>query len=181
MITGKHIRLRALEREDIPSCVRWMNDPDVVRYISTCNPLSMAMEEKWFEKQLQQSQMESQILAIETHVGLEWIHIGNTSLNNFQPVTRSAEFGIMIGNKEFWHKGLGQETAKLMLKHGFEDLNLNRICLYVFAENLRAIHTYESVGYVKEGVLRQAIYKNGLYNDFVVMSVLHSEWKGFTS
>jgi RimJ/RimL family protein N-acetyltransferase len=161
--------------------MRWVNDPEVIRYTTTSTPYSLAMEEKWFDKQLETPASRGQVLAIETHVGEEWIHIGNTDLHNIEPVTNAAEFGIMIGNKDFWHKGLGQETTRLMLKHGFEDLNLNRIYLYVFAENLRAIKTYESAGYIKEGVLRQAMYKNGLYNDIVVMSVLHSEWKGFAS
>jgi RimJ/RimL family protein N-acetyltransferase len=68
-----------------------------------------------------------------------------------------------------------------MLKHGFEDLNLNRIYLQVFAENLRGIKAYLAAGFVKEGILRQAMYKNGKYNDIVLMSVLHIDWKGFDS
>jgi RimJ/RimL family protein N-acetyltransferase len=161
--------------------VRWVNDPEVVKYTSLNAPHSLAMEEKWFDEQLGTPLTSGQVLAIETHVGEEWIHIGNAGLHNIEAVTNAAEYGIMIGNKDFWHKGLGQETTRLMLKHGFENLNLNRIYLYVFVDNTRAIKVYESAGYVKEGVLRQAMYKNGLYNDIVVMSVLHSEWKGFES
>jgi RimJ/RimL family protein N-acetyltransferase len=127
------------------------------------------------------SQKKGQVLAIEVHIGEGWVHIGNTDLHAIEPVTNAAEFGILIGEKEYWNKGYGREATRLMLKHGFEDLNLNRIYLYVFLENARAIKAYESAGFIKEGVLRQAMYKNGLYNDIVLMSVLHSEWKGFES
>jgi diamine N-acetyltransferase len=181
MIQGKNVRLRAIEREDIPRCVRWVNDPEVIRYTSLNLPFSQAMEEKWFDRQLEIPAAKGQTLAIEVRVGIEWIHVGNTSLFGFEQIDNSAEFGIMIGEKEYWNKGYGRETALLMLKHGFEDLNLNRIYLHVFTENSRGIKAYEAAGYIKEGVLRQAMYKNGKYNDVLLMSVLHSEWKGFES
>lgn len=179
MITGKQIRLRAIEREDIPRCVRWINDPEVIKYTTTFTPFSVAMEEKWFERQLEDPLRAGQVLAIETQVGEEWIHIGNVDFHNIEAIHNSAEFGIMIGDKDFWNIGLGREATLLMLKHGFENLNLNRIYLYAVAENIRAIKAYTAAGFVKEGVLRKALYKNGKYNDVVLMSVLHSEWKGF--
>ena len=53
MITGKKVRLRAIEREDIPRFVRWMNDPEVIENLLMNIPLSKAMEEKWFDHQLE--------------------------------------------------------------------------------------------------------------------------------
>ena len=64
----------------------------------------------------------------------------------------------------------------LLLRHGFRTLNLNRVYLRVHADNKRAIRTYEKVGFVHEGKLRQAVYKNGKYKDVLLMSVLHDEW-----
>jgi RimJ/RimL family protein N-acetyltransferase len=181
MITGKNIRLRAIERDDIQRFTRWINDAEVIKFTSLNFPISNAMEEKWFDRQLENVPTQGQILAIETRVGNQWVHIGTCDFHDIEPVNHSAEFGIMIGDKEYWNKGCGRETTKLMLQHGFEDLNLNRIYLYVLTENSRGIKAYEAAGFVKEGILRQALYKNGLYNDVVVMSVLHSEWKGFES
>ena len=84
--------------------------------------------------------------------------------------------GIFIGDKSCWNQGYGTEVMRLLLKHGFETLNLNRIYLHVFATNLRAIRCYEKAGYVPEGRLREAEFKNGQYVDFIVMSVLRSEY-----
>jgi RimJ/RimL family protein N-acetyltransferase len=142
-------------------------------------PLSKAMEDKWFDDQLGQSIAEGQVLAIETLQGDQWIHIGNTGLHKIESVNRVAEFGIFIGEKSYWHKGCGRDATLLMLKHGFEDLNLNRIFLYVFETNPRAIATYKAAGYVQEGTLREAVYKNGRYINMLLMSVLHSEWRGY--
>jgi RimJ/RimL family protein N-acetyltransferase len=179
MILGKNVRLRALERGDLPRCLRWVNDPEIIRYTSINIPFSYEKEEQWLNQQSELSAAQGQNLAIEVIVGSDWVHIGNTGLFGIEPIHNAGEFGIIIGEKEYWNKGYGRETAKLMLKHGFEDLNLNRIYLKVFVDNLRGIKAYESAGFVKEGVMRQAMYKNGKYNDIVLMSVLHSEWKGF--
>jgi RimJ/RimL family protein N-acetyltransferase len=65
---------------------------------------------------------------------------------------------------------------RLMLQHGFDTLNLNRIFLRVYSNNLRAIRCYEKAGFVQEGCMRQAHYQDGNYLDILLMSVLHSEW-----
>jgi RimJ/RimL family protein N-acetyltransferase len=178
MIIGKNVRLRAIERGDVPRCVRWLNDPEVIENLLMNYPLSHAMEEKWFERQLETPPTVSQVFAIETLVGSEWVHIGNSGLHEIEPVHNSAEFGIFLGEKEFWNKGLGREATKLVLKHGFENLNLNRIYLFVFSTNPRAVKAYEAAGFIKEGVERQGVYKNGHYIDVIEMSILRSEWKG---
>jgi len=178
MLIGNKVRLRAIEKEDVHNCVRWLNDPEVIQYLYMTSPLGLAMEEKWIEEQLATPPTSGQVLAIEALEGDNWIHIGNTGLHKVEPVNLQAEFGIFIGNKEYWNKGYGSEATKLIVKHGFENLNLNRIYLYVFEDNPRAIATYKGVGFVQEGLLRQAVYKNGRFNNMLLMSILHSEWRG---
>ena len=179
MLVGKKIRLRALEKEDLPNCIRWLNDREITQFLLQNSPLSTAMEEKWFEEQQTIPPTSGQVLAIDARVKDQWLHIGNAGLHHIDPVTREAEFGIFIGQKSFWNQGYGREAAQLTLKHGFEDLNLNRIFLYVFETNLRGIASYKAAGFVQEGVLREAIFKNGRYENVLVMSILHSEWRGY--
>ncbi|MCJ7435442.1 MAG: GNAT family N-acetyltransferase, partial [Anaerolineales bacterium] len=75
-----------------------------------------------------------------------------------------------------WNQGLGTEAMTLLLRIGFETLNLNRIFLRVYADNSRAVRSYEKAGFILEGTLRQAVYKKGRYEDLHIMSVLRSEW-----
>jgi RimJ/RimL family protein N-acetyltransferase len=91
-------------------------------------------------------------------------------------VNRSAEVGIFIGDKPSWNQGYGREAMRLMLKHAFETLNLNRVYLRVFAENARGIKAYEHAGFQHEGCQRQACYQEGHYQDVLMMSVLRQEW-----
>lgn len=176
MLVGNRVRLRAIERSDIPNFVRWLNDREVTDTLLIHSPLSIAAEEGWFERHLVSNPEESEILGIEILVGSDWIHVGNTGLHSIESVNRAAEFGIFIGEKQYWNQGYGREAARLMIKHGFADLNLNRIYLYVYQTNPRAIKAYEAAGFLREGVMRQAIYKNGKYIDVFLMSVLHSDW-----
>lgn len=71
MIYGKQVRLRAIERSDISTFVRWFNDPEVRRYLLTYTPVSTAQEEQWFEDMLQRQGKEQFVFAVEARVGDE--------------------------------------------------------------------------------------------------------------
>lgn len=175
MIYGKSIRLRATEREDIPRFVVWLNDPEVRAGLDMFLPLSEAVEENWFDEMLKRPATEHP-LVIEIQDGDTWQAIGNCGIFAIDWRIRSGEVGIFIGKKSCWNQGYGTETMRVLLKHGFETLNLNRISLRVYENNQRAIRSYRKAGFVQEGLLRQAQYKNGEYLDVLVLSVLHREW-----
>ncbi len=175
MINGKRIRFRAIERADLPRCQAWLNDPEVTEGLSQYLPLSSVDEDHWYE-QAMRVEPAARPLAIEVQVGNDWKHVGNIGLMDFEWSPRSAELGIFIGEKSLWDKGYGTEAVELLLHHGFQTLNLNRIYLRVFSTNLRARRSYEKVGFVLEGTLRQAVYRNGKYADIHIMSILRSEW-----
>lgn len=175
MIYGERIRLRAIEEEDLPRFVEWLNDPQVTEGLLIGLPFSLAEETRWFEKMLERPP-EEHVLGIEVRKGRGWQLIGSCAFHNIQWAHRTAEVGIAIGDKAYWDRGYGTETMELLLRHGFETLNLNRIFLSVHTPNKRAIRAYEKAGFVNEGCMRQAVYKNGSYQDMNIMSVLRSEW-----
>ena len=176
MILGDRIRFRAVEREDLPLFVSWINDPEVRQYLLMDLPMSQVQEENWYEDMLKQDPRRHP-LVIEITTDQGWHPIGTISLFDFQDTHRSAELGIMIGDKKNWNKGYGQEAVKLLCKHGFETLNLHRIYLCVYALNLRGIRAYEKAGFVHEGRKREAIYHKGEYIDLVEMGILRTEWQ----
>lgn len=175
MIHGERIRFRAIERADLPKFVAWINDPEVRQGIASFLPLSMAREENWFESMLK-SPVEEHPFALEIKNGKNWLLIGSCGLFDIDWRSRKAEIGIMIGDKRQWNKGYGTETMRLILKHGFETLNLHRLYLKVFSTNPGAIRAYEKAGFVLEARLREAHFADGRYHDDLIMSVLRSEW-----
>ncbi len=176
MIYGDRIRLRGVERTDLPVFITWLNDPEVIEGLALYRPLSMAEEEQWFEKMLTRSQDERPFV-IEARTEDGWQVIGNLALFDIKWREKSAELGIVIGEKTYWNKGYGGDAIRTLLTHGFETLNLHRIFLRVYEFNLRAIHAYEKIGFVHEGRMRQAEYSRGRYIDVLLMSVLSNEWK----
>ena len=120
--------------------------------------------------------VDEQPLCIDIKVGEKWEHAGNISFMQLNQHDRSAEIGIFIGRKDFWNKGCGCEAMRLMIGHGFNDLNLNRIFLQVYETNPNGVRCYEKAGFKHEGRLREARYHEGRYIDMLMMSILKSEW-----
>ncbi len=176
MIYGDRIRLRAVERNDLPRFVEWLNDPEVTAGLVMYLPLSAAVEEDWFDQMLKQP-ADQHPMVIEARSQDNWLAIGDCGFNSIDHRNRSGEIGIFIGQKDLWNRGYGTETMRLLLKHGFHTLNLHRIFLRVFETNKRAIRSYEKAGFVHEGRLRQAQFSNGKYEDVLLMSVLRPEWQ----
>lgn len=176
MIVGERVRLRAVERDDLPRFVEWLNDPEVRRNLLIYEPHSMIQEEKWFEDMLKRP-IDEQPLCIDVKIEDSWEHAGNISFFDINQHDRSAEIGIFIGRKDLWNKGFGTEVMRLMIGHGFKNLNLNRIFLHVYETNLGGIRSYEKAGFSHEGRLREARFNEGHYIDVLLMSILKSEWQ----
>jgi RimJ/RimL family protein N-acetyltransferase len=180
MILGQRIRLRPIEKDDLPRYVKWFSDPDLRGYLAMHLPLSQAEEEKWFEQSLANKDRNTQAWAIDAQpadmaVG-PWMHIGGCGLHEIEWRHRWGELGIMIGARDYWGRGYGTDAVQTLTAWAFDTLNLNRVFLRVFADNARAIRCYEKVGYQHEGRLRQHNYHNGAYRDVLLMGLLRSDW-----
>jgi RimJ/RimL family protein N-acetyltransferase len=171
MLEGKKVRLRAVERVDLPTFVKWINDQEVTQFLELNPPMSLEDEEKWFVN-LQKS--EDKVFSIDTKEGKL---IGNVGLMRLNWKDRSVLIGIMIGEKEFWNQGYGTDAIETLLRYLFDELALNRVYLIADERNARGLHCYEKLGFKKEGVLRQNRYKDGVYTNDVMMSLLKDEWK----
>jgi len=171
LITGKLVELRAIERNDVPNYVPWLNDPEAMAYFGGHEPVSLAAEEHWFEEQGKNPTVRN--FAIY-HQGE---HVGGAGFAHLDFRERSAEVGLFIGRKDLWDKGLGRDVLRALMQHGFEQLNLHRIYLRVFAENARAVRCYEKAGFRHEGRMREAHFRHGRYLDMLTMSVLEDEYR----
>lgn len=177
MLSTSRIRLRPIDREDLPRFVAWFADEEVRQFLARYLPMSMASEEKWFEEVLARPDDERP-LAMDVHAGEgSWRHIGAAGYQSIDWRNHSAEVGIAIGEKNMWNQGLGTEAMETLLSHGFQTLNLHRIFLRVFAANARAMRAYEKAGFVMEGRMRQAEFREGKYQDVLLYSVLRDEWR----
>jgi RimJ/RimL family protein N-acetyltransferase len=171
-LTGEKVCLRPIERTDVDALLPWINDPEVTRTLLIHRPMNREAEIEFIDKMTKSEQ--DVVLGIALNAGERLI--GATGLNQIDTRNRQCQFGIFIGDKGEWGKGYGTEATRLITGFAFATLNLNRVWLHVTAENAAGIRAYERVGYRREGVLRQAVYKEGRYHDLVTMAILREEW-----
>jgi RimJ/RimL family protein N-acetyltransferase len=174
MLEGKLVRLRALEPEDLERATKWMNDPEVTRFLFVRYPISRVEEERWLREASTNNFATGLRLAIETKDG---VHIGSIDLRNTSPEDRRASLGVVIGEPEYWSKGHGTDAIMTILRFAFRQMNLNRVSLEVFETNERALACYRKCGFREEGRLRQERFKHGRYWDAIVMGILREEFE----
>lgn len=170
MLKGNRLTLRAIERDDLPRYVAWINDLEITHHLKTYPPMNLEDETDWYEHQRKDtSSLHLAIVITETE-----LHIGSVSLMKIDQRNQNAELGIMIGDKNQWNQGYGREAIELMVNYGFSALNLHRIYLRVDASHTGGIRCYQSCGFVEEGRLRDAVFHHGYFEDQLMMSVLRS-------
>lgn len=167
-------KLRELEKKDLPEINRWRNDPELISLLGApfrfINP---EVDEKWYEDYMRSRN--SQVRCAVTADGSDDI-LGLVSLVSINPLNQSAELHIMVGNRENRGKGIGSFAIKAICYHGFYNLNLHRIEINTLSSNLTAQKVYEKIGFVREGVKRQARYKSGSFADIFLYSLLKDEF-----
>lgn len=178
---GKLVRLRGIERSDIDAIMKWIVDEEVTNFLGgemLLGPMSRLAEERFIEH-ASEVQPNSRLFVIETLTDRRYL--GSTDLHAINWVNRSAEVGIVIGDKPSWGKGYGTDAMRVLLRFAFDKLNLNRVSLRVFEYNPRGIASYEKCGFKREGVLRQDKYLGGKYFDTIVMGILAHEYRALAS
>jgi RimJ/RimL family protein N-acetyltransferase len=174
MIAGEHVILRAFERDDAERCYRWMNDPNIVRTLKTRYPIAFQNEIEWLDRAMHVSPNDS-----ERHFAIEKkddrSHIGNASIHDIEWVSRTAAFGLFIGEPSAWNKGFGSDAIRTLVRFAFDEMNLRKLRNNVFDYNDRAKHILETQGFVQEGRLRKEFYREGSYHDIVLLSIFRGE------
>src|SRR4051812_45201662 len=158
MIQGERISLRAIETHDLPMLVAWRNDPAVHAHFFEHEPLSLAMQAKWFERFLQRSD-EKYWIAESRGAAPE--PVGTVALVDIDLRSRHAELGrVLVYPPDRRGGGIGREMCRLVLGYAFGHLNLHRVSCEVFADNAAALSLYERLGFRREGVLREHVFKD---------------------
>jgi RimJ/RimL family protein N-acetyltransferase len=171
MLQGNNVVLTNLREADREMLFTWINDAETVRFNSPYVPVGWAAHCRWFDGLA--NDPTRVVLAMRRSP--DGHALGTVQLQAIHPVHRSAELTVRIGSETDRGKRMGTEAIRLTVRFGFDDLNLQRIWLRVFANNARAIRAYQAAGFVTEGTMRRAAYINGRWEDEVVMAVLREQ------
>jgi [ribosomal protein S5]-alanine N-acetyltransferase len=172
-LVGERVYLRALEREDLTGdYFSWLNDFEVTKNLASGTfPNNMqAMEAYYNAKQGSTSDV---MLGIVLFEGDRLI--GTVKLGFINWIHRTAELGIMIGDKSYWGKGYFPEVTKLMFGYAFRRLNLNKVNAGV-ASNAPHVELCDRLGFQTEGLVRSAAFIDGQYVDKILIGITREEY-----
>jgi RimJ/RimL family protein N-acetyltransferase len=142
----------------------WLNDPEVNRYLAT---KSATLDElKSYIKQ-KEEQKDALFFGIFNNDNDE--HIGTIKLEPIDLEKNMATIAIMIGNKDYWGRGIAGEAMKLLIEYCFNDLKLNEVNLGVIGQNHSAIKAYLKLGFKEVKREYNKINQDGKLFDQVTM------------
>jgi RimJ/RimL family protein N-acetyltransferase len=170
-IAGPRIHLRPIAEADLPDIVRWLTDPDVVRYYGD-PPASL--------DQARAHYLEADVNPCWRFViELDGRGVGEIQYHHAYPgddYTWSAGIDIFIGEADARDRGVGTEAIRTMLAYLFEQKHVHRVTIDPEVANARGIRCYEKAGFRLDGVLRHNFFHHGEYVDTHFMSILEDEW-----
>jgi len=173
MLHGSLVVLRAMERADIPRLWEFAQDMDLGLLTGAGGrPTPLATMERIYEEKWSGHEANSVRWGIEAHGSL----IGGAELSNIAWLDRSAELAVWIGDRTYRRRGCGLDAMRLALNYAFKLLGLNRVVYLANAANVAAVNAYGKAGFVEEGRMRQALYRDGQYHDIIVLGILREEW-----
>jgi RimJ/RimL family protein N-acetyltransferase len=174
LLRGSRVRLRPLERVDLPRYQELFSEPEIsLHYGGLGVPENLDRLQRRFEAGEFDTTDRSLLLVIETEGTL----IGTMALKNTENFpSRSATFGIMIGDPAYLDRSYGTEASILLLDYAFAVLGYHKINLDLFEYNARALAMYEKLGFVLEGRRRENHWSRGRFWDDILMGVTAEEW-----
>lgn len=168
-LEGNKINLRTVEKEDMEFLRDNINNPEVRTYLTARKPVNIEQEREFFEKVI--SDEEDVHLAICSDEEI----VGIISLEENQNEVRVAEIGLWI-DTEHHRNGYGSEAAELITDYGFNELNYHKILARAYEKNKGSNKIWKSLGFTREGTLREHIFREGEFEDANIYGLLEIEW-----
>ncbi|GAA5063938.1 GNAT family N-acetyltransferase [Haladaptatus pallidirubidus] len=173
---GDVVTLRPAEEDDIDFIQQCMNDSRVWRPALDINPMNRKQGAEFFENVISGSDT-VHCLACD---GGEPMGVVSLSESQYGPDetarSRAAELAYWF-LPEYHGQGYGSDAAARMVQYAFEDRNLRRVSAQVGSFNEGSIGLLESLGFEREGTLREAAWFRGEYHDMLYYGLLRKNWQ----
>lgn len=150
----------------------WLNDPEVTRFNSHgVFPHTLKSTKEYVESSQNQRQITLAIIDTESN-----LHIGNIAIYKIDFINSNADISIIIGNKDFWSKGVASEAFSLAISHCFNKLNLHRVTAGTTSDNIGMQKVLEKLNMKQEATLKEAIQRDDKYIDIYLYAILKNEF-----
>ena len=170
----ERLTLRPFTLNDAPEVQRLVGDPAIAATtLNIPHPYEDGMAEEWISTHLPRFKQGNGVRFAITLQQTKAL-LGSIGLTIVRRYNR-AELGYWVG-KPYWGKGYGTEAAKATIAYGFSQLNLNRIFAYYLTRNPASGRIMEKAGMRYEGLLRQHVFKDDVYEDLKLYAILREDF-----
>ena len=168
-LRGARVVLREKTVKDAWNEYLWRTDPELSQ-LDAALPLTMDYDEflSMYKEQLRYPLAWAKPLSVDT---LDGAYIGNCMYYDVDVVHKTAEVGVLIGNRRYWNDGYGFEVVVTLVEHIFATTGLNRLYLHTLKWNKRALRCFEKCGFQAVRLVRRSQRR------FVYMELLREEWE----
>jgi RimJ/RimL family protein N-acetyltransferase len=175
MLVGNYTCLRAVESTDLELLKEWRNFPEFRINFREHRELGLENQKKWFDR-LTTSPNDYMFVILDKET-LE--PIGACGLLYTNWIIRSSDFSFYIGkNKLYIDEKYAKDAADVLIRYGFNDLNLNKIWMELYEYDSKKLEFFQSEFRFKvDGKLRSNAFAQGEYWDSFIISLLRSEFK----
>lgn len=171
------IELQPFTRDDFPQMIDWAVSPEFL--MQWCGwTFAYPLDTAQLERYLYSSQGEHPFRRIFSAVDTSTQRVvGHIALSSLDPRTQSGTIACVTVDAALRGKGVGEAMVRHVLETAFDELHLHRVELNVFDFNTGAIALYEKLGFVKEGLIREARRVGDTWWSHYHMSMLEQEWR----
>jgi len=166
--------LRAFEYSDLDVLNKLRNDEEAYQFTGGNKYyISKEYDRKWIEDKIFNNQKQI-YLAICLNNTNEVI--GYLCIIEIDHWNRKAIWGGINIDLNYGNKGFATEASLLMLRFAFEELGINRFWGYWLESNIASLRMAEKLGFIKEGLVADFVYKKNCYHNAFILRMLHSEY-----
>lgn len=162
-LCGKHISLRALEKEDLDFLYKVENDDALWEVSGTQIPFSKTLLKDYLSnahRDIYEVKQLRLVICKADHLPLGFIDIFDFDIQH-----RRAGIGIVIAQQEERRKGYGKEALQLLCDYCFLHLNLHQVYANVLEENTASQYLFEGMGFEKTGLKKDWCFSQGHYKN----------------
>jgi len=175
-LEGDEVTLRPVEDEDVEFVQRCVNDPCVWRPALDSTPMNHEQGMEFFEDVLS-DEGSVHCLACDGEKRLGIVSLTGTEYGpGATDRSRAAEIAYYLA-PEHHGQGYGSDAVGELIRYAFEDLNRRRLSARVGSFNDASIGLLESLGFEREGRLREAAWYRGEYHDMLWYGLLRADWR----
>jgi RimJ/RimL family protein N-acetyltransferase len=167
---GNYISLRTVTEDDLETILNLRNNPSTWSMLTDPLPITVKDQKAWFSNISLHSGRFYAVACNGDHS-----FIGLVRIDEHDPQNRNIRVGLDV-LPDHRGQGYGKKIYDTILAYCFRELNVHRVWLQVLDCNQIAIDLYLKVGFSHEGVQREAVYRAGAYRDYILMSILKSEF-----